>query len=315
MSSAGPRTALADTDVGSSLDGRLAVVMITRNRRDETLRAVREHLTLPGGPHLIVVDNGSEDGTADAVRQAHGSVEVVHLPHNLGGNARNLGVRLAGTPYVAFSDDDSWWEPNSLQRAGELLDRHPTVAVLTARTLVGEAAREDPLNAELAASPLSTPASLPGPRVMGFLACAAVVRTSAFLAAGGFHERFVVGGEEELLACDLVSAGWDIVYVPELVVHHHPSTARSSDGRRRRGIRNTLWFLWLRRPFPSALARSLHLGRTLPRDRVTALAVVDAVRGAPWVIRNRRVVPAEVERELRLLDTPQMSSGARRYVS
>ena len=315
MSSAGVRTAIADTDAGSSLNGRVAVVMITRNRRDETLHAVGKHLSLPGRPRLIVVDNASEDGTADAVRRAHESVKVVRLERNVGGNARNLGVSLAGTPYVAFSDDDSWWEPNSLQRAADLLDRHPTVAVLTARTLVGEAARDDPLNAELAASPLSAPASLPGPRVMGFLACAAVVRTSAFLAAGGFHERFVVGGEEELLACDLVAAGWDIVYVPELVVHHHPSTARSSDGRRRRGIRNTLWFLWLRRPFRSALGRTLHLARTLPRDRVTALAIADAVRGAPWVIGNRRVVPGEVERELRLLDAPQMSSCARRYVS
>lgn len=293
----------------------LTVVMITHRRREEALRAVAEHLRLPERPRLVVVDNGSGDGTADAIERAHPEVDVVRLERNIGAAARNVGVERADTPYVAFSDDDSWWEPGSLARAVELLDAHPTVAAVTARSLVGEQGLDDPLNRELARSPLGRRPGLPGPRVLGFLACAVAVRRSAFLAVGGFDRRLLVGGEEELLAVDLASAGWDIVYVDDLVVHHHPSTLRSAHGRRRVGIRNTLWFLWRRRPFRSVLRRMGHLARTLPRDRVSVAGVYDALRGLPWVLRERRVVPRAVERELRRLDVPQMASRARRYVS
>ncbi|OMQ15783.1 hypothetical protein A7K94_0207135, partial [Modestobacter sp. VKM Ac-2676] len=66
---------------------------------------------------MIVVDNASADGTADAVRAATPRVDVLGLPANAGAVARTDGVRRATTPYVAFADDDSWWEPGALQRA------------------------------------------------------------------------------------------------------------------------------------------------------------------------------------------------------
>jgi hypothetical protein len=59
----------------------------------------------------------------------------------------------------------------------------------------------------------------------------------------------------------------------------------------------------------------VRLVRQLPRDRVTALALADALRGVPWVLRERDVVPQEVERGYRLLEEMQLHSKARRYVS
>jgi hypothetical protein len=53
----------------------------------------------------------------------------------------------------------------------------------------------------------------------------------------------------------------------------------------------------------------------LPRDRVTVLGVADAVRGLPWVARERRPVPRRVEAGYRLLEDRQLNGGARRYVS
>ena len=63
---------------------------------------------------MILVDNGSTDGTVAAVRDARPDLRVVRLGTNRGAPARNLGVRLAATPYVAFADDDSWWSPGAL---------------------------------------------------------------------------------------------------------------------------------------------------------------------------------------------------------
>lgn len=63
-----------------------------------------------------------------------------------------------------------------------------------------------------------------------------------------------------------------------------------------------------------ALRRSAFLARTVPRDSTSALAVWDAVRGLPWLVRARRPRPAEVEARLAVLDETQRRSRARRYV-
>jgi hypothetical protein len=90
--------------------------------------------------------------------------------------------------------------------------------------------------------------------------------------------------------------------VPEPVVHHYPSPQRDAAARRRQLIRNALWFAWLRRPLPSAVRRTLWTLRTVPWDRTSLAGFVAAVAGLPGLLRERRVVPAHVERGLRLLD-------------
>ena len=81
------------------------------------------------------------------------------------------------------------------------------------------------------------------------------------------------------------------------------------------GIRNTLWFTWLRRPAGAALRRTVQLAGTVPRDAVSARAFAAALAGLPWVLRERRPVPPPVESAIRLLDAPRRASSARRYVS
>ncbi|WP_101782910.1 glycosyltransferase family 2 protein [Nonomuraea indica] len=296
-------------------DPRLGAVVITWNRREEALASVGRLLDLPERPRVVLVDNGSTDGTAEAVSAACPEADVVSLPANLGAVGRNVGVRRLDTPYVAFADDDTWWEPGSLARAADVLDAHPRLAVVTARIVAGPGGREDPIVDELRHSPVRGPGWLPGPALGSFLAGASVVRRSAFLGCGGFSSRLWLGGEEELLAVDLATAGWELCYLEELTVHHAASPRRDAHARRRVGLRNTLWFTWLRRPVRAALRRTLHLARTVPRDRVSALAALDALRGLPWVLAERRRVPEHVEERLMSLEASQNTSRARRYVS
>jgi GT2 family glycosyltransferase len=296
-------------------DPRVAVVVITHQRRDELLRALDRLLALPEQPHVVAVDNGSTDGTADAVRVRFPRVELVASPENLGAVGRNVGVALVHTPYVAFCDDDTWWEPGSLRTAADVLDRHPRLAVVTARILVEPGGAEDPIVPELRDSPVRGAEWLPGPALGSFLAGASVLRRDAFLEVGGFSPRLWLGGEEELLAGDLAAAGWELCYLPALTVHHQASRARDPHRRRRDGIRNTLWTTWLRRPLRPALRRTLHVLRTVPRDRVTARALLEAVRGLPWVLRERRVLPPHAEARFAALEEAQRHSTARRYVS
>jgi GT2 family glycosyltransferase len=299
---------------------RVTVAVITHNRREELLHTLGRLADLPEQPAIIVVDNASTDGTARAVARAHPHVRLLEPGRNLGACGRNLAARETTTPYLAFCDDDTWWEPGSLTAGADLLDANPTVAAVTARILVHDPADperppfEDPIVPELRDSPVPRPDWLPGPALGSFLAGATLVRLAPFRAVGGFSPRLWLGGEEELLAVDLAVDGWWLVYAEDLTLHHRPSAARDATLRRRHGIRNTLWFTWLRRPAGRALRRSAHLVATVPRDQASALAFAEAAAGLPWVLRHRRVVPHRVERGLRLLEKPQRESGARNYV-
>lgn len=283
-------------------DSRVSVVIATRNRASELLTTLEHLQNLPERPHTVVVDNASTDGTSEAVRRSYPEAEVVALAENLGGAGRNAGVRRVNTPYVAFSDDDSWWSPGSLTRAADLLDTHQRIATLAARVLVGPQEKRDPICDEMASSPLAAAPDMPGPPVRGFLGCAVVIRRSAYLEVGGYDPRMQVGGEEELLAADLAAAGWELAYVDDLIAHHHPSKIRNSVDRRRSSIRNALWFTWLRRPLSTVVRHTLLVLKAAAGDPDARNGLLQALGGLPWAIRHRRILPPHIEEDLRVLD-------------
>jgi GT2 family glycosyltransferase len=283
----------------------VTVVIATRNRRDRLLRTLDQLTALPEAPPIIVVDNDSHDGSVAAVRHHQPAVRVVALPENRGAAARTVGVESARSPYVAFSDDDSWWQPGALTRAVHHLDAHPDLGLLAAKILVGTHERLDPTSAEMAHSPLSCPRDLPGPPVLGFVACGAVVRRRAYLQVGGFSPLLFFVSEERLLALDLAVAGWDLAYAPDVIAVHHPDRGRPGDeARSALVLRNDLLTDWMRRPLSVALRSSCSLaGRTL-HDRHARSGLAGALRRAPAALRRRHRLPRAVERQLRELAAP-----------
>jgi GT2 family glycosyltransferase len=256
---------------------RVTVVVATRNRSGPLAHTLGRLGALRPPPPVVVVDNGSDDGSAEVVGKRFPAVRLLALGRNLGAAARNLGVLAAATPYVAFSDDDSWWAPGALERAAAALDTHPRLALVAARTLVGPEERTDPVSALMADSPLPVPAGAPGPAVLGFLACSAVVRRDAFLQAGGFSPLLFLFGEETLLAYDLAAAGWQLCYLDDVVAHHHPATSRQAP-RRRIGTqrRNALLTAWMRRPVLVATRSAGELALASLRDPAARAALAVA---------------------------------------
>jgi GT2 family glycosyltransferase len=279
---------------------RMTVVIATRDRAGELGRTLSRLAELPEQPAVIVVDNASRDGTAGLVRRGYPGVRLIRLPCNRGAVARNIGAAAADTRFVAFCDDDSWWEPGALACAARALESCPALAVVAGQTLVGPGAEPDPVNAAMERSPLGQD-GLPGPRVLGFLACAAVVRRSAFLEVGGFSDVLVFGGEEKLLAMDLAAAGWAAAYVSGARARHWPSARRDEAARRRLDARNEVLTAWLRRPAGHALAATAGLISRLGRDPAAAGALASLLRVLPRALRRRRVLPAAAEADVRAL--------------
>ena len=274
---------------------RVSVLVLTFNRRPEVLRTLGSLRHLAGRPTIVVVDNGSTDRTTEAISHNFPDACLVPLPHNVGAAGRNVGVSHVRTPYVAFSDDDTGWEYDALTRAADILDRHPTLAVVSAQVLVGAEGREDPACEPMKDSPLESE-GLPGKRILGFMAGACVFRVSAFLAAGGYLPRLIVGGEEALLSLDLAALGWRMAYCPQIVTHHHPSLVRDSRSRRRLLARNAIWTAWMRLPFIDALRETRRALGEMVRQRQLFAGCRDTLAGMSTAMSERRVVPAHVRR-------------------
>lgn len=115
MSATQDAVASAAADAGSN---EVSVVICSRNGLsrgflDEALRSVQMQ-TLPAH-EILLIDDASNDGTADYVRASYPQVTVLHNAGVGLAGARNTGIRSARAPWIAFLDDDDIWCPGKLE--------------------------------------------------------------------------------------------------------------------------------------------------------------------------------------------------------
>lgn len=287
---------------------KLTVIILTYNCADRIHETLDYLKKLPAQPALLAVDNASSDETVSVVRAS--GIPVIELKKNIGGAARNGAVRQAVTPYVAFCDDDTWWENGSLAKVVRYFDTYPDLAVITAKIIVEPKGEMDPICDEMQHSPLPS-GTLPGHKIVSFMGGASAMRRDTFLSVGGYERKLFLGGEEELLATEIMVQGSELRYLPDVVVHHHPSRA-STDNLRWYGVRNALWFVWRRRSVGNAWRWTKHIYRT-SKHTVFLKGFAGFIAGLPWVMRTRRAIPPKLEYELELVDEQRLNGGTRSY--
>ena len=170
----------------------VSVVIPTFQRRGPVVEAVQSALAQTRGDvEVIVVDDGSTDGTADALADIDRRVEVARRSNGGPAAARNTGIRHARAPVVAFLDSDDRWRPGHLEEVLGLLDLHPAAILACAQaTALGGDALERPAGLTNAA-----PAVLLG----GLLYTSAVaVRRESVEAVGGFDEQLRVTEDSDM---------------------------------------------------------------------------------------------------------------------
>ncbi len=96
----------------------VAAVVLSWNRREDTLACLRSLAAAEPAPRVIVVDNASTDGTSEAVRREFPTVELIENPSNLGFAAGNdVGIQRAlaeGADHVLVLNNDTEVEPRFL---------------------------------------------------------------------------------------------------------------------------------------------------------------------------------------------------------
>ena len=196
---------------------------------DDAERLRRCLAALAGGPHVIVVDDGSPDPRQiAAVAHELGALYIAH-PRNRGpAAARNTGLQAASTPLVAFLDADCVPPPGF---PGRLLDHLADPAVgLVAPRIVSSELGSGPIAAyERVRSALdmgAQPARVRPYSTVWYVPSAAMVARRDALGSG-FDEGLVLGEDVDLV-WRLHDAGWQVRYDPAVVVAHedrvHPAT-------------------------------------------------------------------------------------------
>jgi GT2 family glycosyltransferase len=295
------------------------------------LPACLESLRRQTLPHaVVVVDNGSTDGTEELLAGRFPEVRVVQTGANLGfAGGVQAGLDVAGTPYVALLNNDATAEPGWLAALVDAAEAHPGAAAVTSRMLLQDtdppllnntgvvlldsdygADRDLRADAAVRTEPDS---------VFGFSGGAALLRLDAVRAVGGFPTRFFLYYEDTDLSWRLRLAGWDVRYEPAAVVHHaHSATVdQTSDRFAFFNERNRLLMLTRCAPAPRALRALLRfllttasltvkraLRRPVPDVPVFSpglrLRVLGSyARALPWALRTRRTIRATAVAECR----------------
>jgi GT2 family glycosyltransferase len=291
----------------------VSAVIATRNRR-EALEIVLDRLAELPVDEVLVVDNGSEDGTAALVASRGGKVRLLETGGNAGLAGRNRGAAEASGDLLLLLDDDAYPLPGAIETLVARFEQDPRLAVAGGFVRDVDGAGRVVRSTELGTfdwwlrSGRNGEAPAEGFPAFFFPEGAAMVRRSAFLAVGGYFEPYFHLVEGIDLTTRLLAAGWDVRYVPQAAFDHlKASSGRASERALYLRIRNHLWYLWLR--FPSHVALSRMLGylafdlvdSTYQRHpRAWARAMRDAWQQRELVRGERRPVSPAVRRRAEL---------------
>jgi N-acetylglucosaminyl-diphospho-decaprenol L-rhamnosyltransferase len=221
----------------------LDVVIVSYRSREllrECLDSLRAH-----PPHVpmqvIVVDNASDDGTAEMVAVEYPEVDLIASPTNLGfAAATNLGARRGDAPCLLALNPDTAVTEGALDTVLAAIEAHPEVAVAGPRLLRPDGSL-DHASKRSFPTPLSALGHFTGlgrrPGAAGKLAAYRapevesgpvdavngafmLMRRSAFEAVGGFDEAYWMYMEDLDLSYALRQAGWGTWYQPAATVMH-----------------------------------------------------------------------------------------------
>jgi GT2 family glycosyltransferase len=179
---------------------------------------------------ILVVDDGSSDGTGSMVRTEFPEARYVRLPHNAGLiYARNFGFVNTTGDYILSVDDDSWFaEDDGLARAVAFLESHTDVAAAACNI----STRDGLVYLPRGVAPFEVP---------WYVGCGHLLRRSAVAETGLYLSEFTRQGEEKDRCLRLYGAGWRVMALPDVMVHHDKSERNRTPGLvRRHDHRNDL---------------------------------------------------------------------------
>jgi hypothetical protein len=288
----------------------ISFVILTRNRRDQVVNAINS-VARQAYPNkeIVVVDNGSTDGTVDFIRSHYPSVKVVALKENLGVAAgKNRGITAASGEYLVLLDDDCVLDGENA--AGSILRNLladadcGAIALRIADPETGDSWPYSPRRG------VDLPVAY---ECAQFCAGGVAFRRKTLEEVGLFWEPFFLCHEDIDLSLRIARSGWRIMRRSDIVVFHPKPDPRAPIHPQREiyfHLRSTVWLLLRNMPFvliPRMLVptvmRLLMLAVWRGALPTFVRAAVDSLKGVPLALRDRRPLMRQQLRHLRRLSS------------
>jgi N-acetylglucosaminyl-diphospho-decaprenol L-rhamnosyltransferase len=219
----------------------LSIIIVSWNTRQDLLDCLASIMANPpGGPfEVLVFDNNSRDGSAEAVAAEYPQVRLLASPDNLGfARANNQAATLAQGQYWLLLNPDTLVHPSAIDRLVEHLAAHPGAAGVGPRlvnpdgslqlsiyyrpTLLREWWRLFHLDRfySLSGYPASALAAPVTRHVEMLDGACLLLRRQAIEPLGLFDEDYFIYSEEDDLCDRLGQAGWELHWLPQAVITH-----------------------------------------------------------------------------------------------
>ncbi|MEM9166471.1 MAG: glycosyltransferase [Planctomycetota bacterium] len=215
----------------------LSVIILTRNRAGQLVRTLARLYEdeIASRAEIIVVDNGSTDGTPTTLRERFPGVMLVKTGENLGVEGFNRGVKASSGEVVLILDDDAWPVPGALAAAlGRMADRPEFAAVMLHRRHPRTKRWEWPFEHTVA----------PGDSLGAWpdMGSGNLVRRDAWDAVGGYEAGYFLYRNDTDLALTLLASGREVAFAADCYVWHDSPIAKTkSRAWLRRSTRNWVW--------------------------------------------------------------------------
>jgi GT2 family glycosyltransferase len=221
-------------------DPDVSIIIVNWNTREDLLcclASVGEEVRGVTG-EVIVVDNGSGDGSAEAVRRAHPQVIVIENEGNLGfARATNQGLRRMKGRYALLLNPDTRLKAGAVERLVSFMDSRMEAGVAGGQLLNGDGSRQNSIaNLPTLATELLNKSLLrrlfpdrypgkelrfPGPiEVESVIGACMLVRRAAMDAVGLLDEGYFLFLEETDWCCRMRLGGWKVFHVPDAELYH-----------------------------------------------------------------------------------------------
>jgi glycosyltransferase involved in cell wall biosynthesis len=194
---------------------RVSAIIPTHNRKAFVLEAVDSVLAQTYRDYeLIVVDDGSGDGTGEALTQYGGRVRYAYQQNQGVSLARNRGLEIAQGEFIAFLDSDDLWLPEKLQQQVAFMDEHPQAQICyTDEIWIRRGVRVNPRKKHAKYSGEIYPHCLP---LCIISPSSALMRRGLFEQVGTFDPHFPVCEDYDLWL--RVAARFPVFFIPQMLI-------------------------------------------------------------------------------------------------
>ncbi len=283
----------------------VSIVILSYNRKEDIRESLEKLYSYNlNNTEIIVVDNGSSDGSAEMIESEYPSVRLLKLKENIGVSGYNKGFAISKGKYILILDDDSFPSENSVKRMIEEFEKDKTIGIIAFDVRNYNSYNQVSKQDENKEQEKKTDKKR---YLMGFNGAGAGIRKQLIDKIGGYPDEFFLYWNEMDLSIRVLNEGYKILWVNDIISYHKYSP-KNRDSQRGPFYytRNLYWIILKYFPLFKGIGKilkllyySVYFG--LEQKTVIYLkASFNAIFNSKIAFKNRKKIKKEIIENIRI---------------